>query len=161
MNTAVIDRPTEQSPVPNGGNGAGFFDWLGKKLFVPDNVVDSWKANDEAIRERTAVMSSSKEVQARIASDSAMAKSAENIRIYESAPFVPVLDGVEVMDAITTSAAEAPKTLANYTANNILAPAAGAVNKTVMSLIPWPVWVIVGLALVLGVGVFAYAKGKT
>lgn len=156
----VTDKNTLTSPVPNGDSG-GLFGWFGS-LFVPDAVEADWARNDREIRERQRIQSSSKEVQARITSSEAMAKSAESVRAYTSAPFVgDVLTGSDVASAVGESAAKAPGVLLNYVADEVVDPLARTAGKTLQSVIPWQLWLIVGITLAIGVGVFAFVKGKT
>lgn len=158
--TLAIDKNTVASPVPTG-QSSGLFDWFGR-LFVPDAVEKGWIENDAAIRERARNDASSKEIQARIDSSAAMAKSADSVRAYTSAPFVgDVLTGEDVASAVGDAAAKAPSTLLEYVSNQVVDPLAKTAGKTVQSLVPWQLWLIVGVVLALGVGIFAYVKGKS
>lgn len=156
----IITRDPDETTVPNGSSG-GIFGFIGK-LFVPSGIVEDWKANDEMIRERAQKQASSTEVQARIANDADMAKSAQNVRAYISMPFIGDTFEREVADdtltALAESAASAPKTLLNYVADNVIEPAAGGIGRAIKNLVPWQVWIILGIAAIIAVFIYLPRK---
>jgi hypothetical protein len=159
-NAPVVSKNTDVSPVPNGRSD-GLADWFGR-LFVPDEVEKGWIENDAEIRRRAQNDASSKEIQARVASSAAMAKSAANVRVYTSAPFTgEVLTGGELATIAGEAALEAPKVLISEVSDKVIDPLTDAAGKAVRNVIPWQVWLIVGAAVFLGVGIFSYLKGKT
>lgn len=155
----AIDRPTTENDVPKG-SATGIFDWVGR-LFVPQAVQDDWARNDQEIRDRAQNDSSSKDIQARIASSAAMAKSAENLRVYTSAPFVgDVLTGSELASIAGDAALNAPGVLINTVNDKVVDPVANVAARTIKTLVPWQVWAIVAAAVLLFVGIFAFAKSR-
>lgn len=158
--TPAIANNPEVGNVPTGAPPLSVFGWLGK-LFVPDAVEASWIQNDADIRARAQNDASSKDIAARIADSPAMLDSANNVRTYTSSPFIgDVLTGDQLTDIIGTSVLDSPKVLLNYVGDNVLAPAAGAVNKTATALIPAIVWWILGIAVVGGVLLYVFLMPK-
>jgi hypothetical protein len=159
LSSPIIDKDTLTKPVPVGSS-TGVFDWFGR-LFVPDAVEKDWIRNDAEIRARAQNDASSKDITARIASDPAMAKSAANVRVYTSAPFIGgVLTGEELATIAGDAILDAPRVLIDTTSEKVLAPITSTIGQTIKNLVPWQVWLIVGIAVVVGVSIVAYVKAQ-
>lgn len=140
----------------------------GSSIFVPANVIDAQAENQRMLEAKAALLNgNSNDVLATATRTGILTDGQAKQALGDmnrSMYLVTDSDrqlGQQIIDITLDSAAKAPATLINYTAENVLAPAAKGINKTVSWLIPWQVWLILGVAAVVLVGVFAYVKGKS
>lgn len=141
--TPAVAKITTEQRVPNGSDGSllgAFLGWM----FVPKAVTDSWEQNDADIRQRALQDQSSTEIQARMASSDAMAKSGQNIREYVSAPFIGNTYEREVADSAVKIATDAVTD-----APDVFRAGANGFFNYIMRMIPWWVWAILAVFVVL------------
>lgn len=141
---------------------------IGEALFVPASVVKSQKETQANLEARAQALNSNVPQTLAIAQTSGtlsdgQAKSA--LQQMNQSLFL-VNDsqralGEQIEQNLIDSAANSPAVLIDYAKNKVLVPAGNAVRETTQSLVPWQIWLILGLAVVVAVGIFSFVKAKT
>jgi hypothetical protein len=143
--------------------GAAFYNF-----FVPARVIESQAENQKMLEEKAERLNNdvaqtlATAKQSGVLSDGQAKQTLQSMNrsVYMGDQIMYDL-GEQVYADILSSAADAPGTLINYANEKVVTPAAKTVGKTVQNLVPWQLWLIVGIALAVGVGIFALVKAKT
>lgn len=67
----------------------------------------------------------------------------------------------KIIGDVLDSAANAPSTAINYANDQIVQPVAKTAGGVIKAIVPWQLWLIVGLGVVVAIGIFSYVKAKT
>lgn len=140
----------------------------GQSLFVPSNVIESQNENQKMLVAKAEQLNGNAPsvlataTKSGILTDGTVKQSLQDMNraIYLVNDSERQL-GQEIVSNVLESAANAPATLINYTSDQVLKPTAGAIKGTVQSLVPWQLWVILGLGVVVLAGIYAFVKAKT
>lgn len=140
----------------------------GTAVFVPADVIKSQAETQARLEQRAQTLNANVPASLAVATGNGIltdGQAKQSMQDMNKAVFLVNQSqrelGSQILDDVLSSAANAPKTLITYTNDQVLAPATAAVGGGIKNLIPWQLWLIVGVTLALGVAVFAYVKGKS
>lgn len=141
---------------------------IGWSIFVPANVIEAQKQTQVDLEARAQRLNSNIPQTLGTAQTSGVLSNGQakaTLQQMNQAVFLAGQSqrelGEQIGKDILESAANAPKVAIEYANDKVLKPAAGAVGSTVSNIVPWQLWLIVGLGVVVAAGVFSFAKGKS